>query len=259
MGRVEGKVALVTGGASGLGEACAKLLAAEGAALVIADRDAANGERVAGEINKAGGRAAFIALDVTVEPQWLALGAAIRERHGRLDIAVNSAGTNVARSFPSETTLDDWHRVLQVNLDGVFLGTKHALALMRESQPVAGSIINISSMLGLVGQADSGPYCASKGGVRLYTKSVALSCADQRVNVRVNSVHPGFIETPLLRTAFKRFATESEARAAYDALVPIGHIGQPEDVAYGVLYLASDESKFVTGSELVIDGGFTAR
>jgi 3(or 17)beta-hydroxysteroid dehydrogenase len=152
---------------------------------------------------------------------------------------------------------------MAVNLDGVFLGTKHAVTAMRDSNPingpVNGSIINISSIMGLVGMPDIAAYNASKGGVRLYSKSVALSCAEKRLNIRVNTVHPGFIDTPLLRKGMARFEDAKEASRVYDALQPVGHLGTPEDIAYGVLYLASDESKFVTGSELVIDGGYTAR
>ena len=248
MGRVNGKVALVTGGASGLGEAIARRLAIEGATVIVADLD-----------EPAAGGADFIRLDVTDEAQWTASMADLKSRYGRLDVAVNCAGTNVARSFPTDTTLADWRRVMSVNLDGVFLGTKHALALMRASDPVNGSIINISSMLGLVAMPDIAAYCASKGGVHLYSKSVALSCAEQRVGVRVNSVHPGYIDTPLLRKSLARFDDVAQARRQLDALQPLGHIGEPDDVAWGVLYLASDESKFVTGSELVIDGGYTSR
>lgn len=248
MGRVAGKVALVTGGSSGLGEAVARRLVAEGATVIVAD------------LNEPADRGAdFIRLDVTDEAQWTAAMATLQSRYGRLNIAVNCAGTNVARSFPTDTLLADWRRVMSVNLDGVFLGTKHALALMRASDPVNGSIVNISSMLGLVAMADIAAYCASKGGVHLYSKSVALSCAEQRVNVRVNSVHPGYIDTPLLRKSLARSGDVAQARRQLDALQPLGHIGEPDDVAWGVLYLASDESKFVTGSELVIDGGYTAR
>ena len=243
-----GKIALVTGGASGLGEAIARRLAAEGATVIVADL-----------VRPPTDDAEFVRLDVTDEAQWVGALAALKSRHGRLDIAVNCAGTNVARSFPAETTLADWRQVMAVNLDGVFLGTKHALALMRDGTPARGSIVNISSMLGLVAMPDIAAYCASKGGVHLYSKSVALSCAEQRLNVRVNTVHPGFIDTPLLRRAMARFDDPHEARRRYDALQPVGRVGEPDDVAWGVLYLASDESKFVTGSELVIDGGYTAR
>lgn len=259
MGRVAGKVAVVSGGASGLGAASARVLAREGAVVVLADLDVPGAEAVLAEIRAAGGEGMALHLDAADETAWQDAMAAIRARYGRLNIAVNCAGTNVGRSFPTDTTLEDWRKVMAVNLDGVFLGTKHALALMRESAPVNGSIINISSVMGLAGLPGIAAYNASKGGVRLYTKSVALSCAEARLNIRCNSVHPGFIDTPLLRKAMARFNDPAEAQAIYDALQPVGHLGEPEDIANGVLYLASDEAKFVTGAELVIDGGYTAR
>lgn len=259
MGRVEGKVALVTGAASGLGEASAQLLSREGATVILADVNEASARRVQRGIRSAGGNATAMVLDVTDEQQWISTMARIRKRFGALHVAVNCAGTNIDRSFPTDTTLADWRRLMAVNLDGVFLGTKHALAAMRASDPVVGSIINISSIMGLVGHPDIAAYNASKGGVRLYSKSVALSCAEQRLNIRVNTVHPGFIDTPLLRKAMARFSDQELARTTYDALQPVGHLGEPLDIAYGVLYLASDESKFMTGAELVIDGGCTAR
>ncbi len=259
MGRVEGKIALVTGAASGLGQASAQLLAREGAAVVLADINEPAVRRVLRGVRAAGGNALSIVLDVTNEDHWVRTMARIRKRYGRLDVAVNCAGINIARSFPTDTTLADWRHLMAVNLDGVFLGTKHAVAAMRDSNPVNGSIINISSIMGLVGFPDIAAYNASKGGVRLYSKSVALSCAERQLNIRVNSVHPGFIDTPLLRQGMARFADADIARKAYDALQPVGHLGQPIDIAYGVLYLASDESRFMTGAELVIDGGCTAR
>ena len=259
MNRVTGKIALVSGAGSGLGDAIARLLAREGASVVLADINDAAGGRVLREIEDSGGSAMAAHLDVSREDDWVRAMDAVRQRFGRLDIAVNCAGLNVSRSFPSETTLEDWRRVLAVNLDGVFLGTKHALALMRENTPVKGSIINISSVMGLVAIPGIGPYCASKGGVRLYSKSVALSCAEQGLQVRVNTVHPGFIDTPLLRQGMAQMGDAAEAARVYDTLQPVGHLGEPDDIAYGVLYLASDESRFVTGAELVIDGGYTAR
>ena len=259
MGRVANKIALVSGAASGLGDSIARMLAREGASVVLADVHDASGARVRQEIEGQGGTAAFVHLDVSCEDEWVGGMDMVRQRFGRLDIAVNCAGLNVSRSFPSETTLEDWRRVMAVNLDGVFLGTKHALALMRQGTPAKGSIINISSVMGLVALPGIGPYCASKGGVRIYSKSVALSCAQQGLDVRVNTVHPGFIDTPLLRQGMAQMGVPEEAAKMYDALQPVGHLGEPDDIAYGVLYLASDESKFVTGSELVIDGGYTSR
>lgn len=259
MSRVAGKIALITGAASGLGAASARLLAREGAAVVLADIDRGAGERVLRDIEAGGGTGLFADLDVAREDDWVRAMTTVKERFGRLNVAVNAAGTNIARSFPTDTTLEDWRHLMSINLDGVFLGTKHCLAAMQESDPVNGSIINISSVMGLVGMQGIAAYNASKGGVRLYSKSVALSCAERQLNVRINTIHPGFIDTPLLRTAMARFTDRAEAQRVYDALQPVGHLGVPDDIAYGVLYLASDESKFVTGSELVIDGGYTAR
>jgi 3(or 17)beta-hydroxysteroid dehydrogenase len=259
MNRVQGKVALVTGASSGLGEAIARLLAKHGATVVLADLNEATGKRVLRDIKYAGGDGLFVKLDVVDEAQWIGVMAKIKKKFGQLNVAINCAGTNIARSFPTDTTLAEWRGLMAVNLDGVFLGTKHAVAVMRDRKPVNGSIINVSSVMGLVGFAEIAAYNASKGGVRLYSKSVAISCAEKGLNVRVNTVHPGFIDTPLLRKSMARFDDPREANRIYNALQPVGHIGTPEDVAYGVLYLASDESKFVTGSELVIDGGYTAR
>jgi len=259
MGRVAGKIALVTGAARGLGEAIACMLAREGATVVLADLDEKAGKRIQRKIKAEGGNATFSLLDVTSEENWARCMAMINRRFGEFHILVNCAGINVGRSFPSDTTLSDWRRVISVNLDGTFLGTKHAVALMSKGTPVNGSIINISSVMGLVGFAGIGPYSASKGGVRLYSKSVAISCAEKMLNIRVNSVHPGFIETQLLRQGMKSIEDPVEAERIYNALQPVGHLGEPDDIAYGVLYLASDESKFVTGTELIIDGGYTAR
>ena len=250
---------MITGAASGLGAATARLLAREGAAIVLADLNEAAGNAVLRDIEAEGGTGIYIKLDVAREGDWIGAMAVVRQRFARLNIAVNCAGTNIARSFPTDTRLEDWRRLMSINLDGVFLGTKYALAAMQESDPVNGSIINISSIMGLVGMPDIAAYNASKGGVCLYSKSVALSCAERKLNIRVNSIHPGFIDTPLLQAAMARFEDPEEGRRLYNALQPVGHLGEPEDVAYGVLYLASDESKFVTGAELVIDGGYTAR
>lgn len=255
-GRVSGKVAIVTGAASGIGAAIARMLAREGAEVVLADLDLAGAQAQAAAC---GAGAVPLALDSTDEGSWSAAMAALRRRFGRLDIAVNCAGISIGRSAPAETSLEEWRRLMAVNLDGVFLGTKHALIEMERADPAGGSIINVSSIMGLVGFPDVAAYNASKGGVRLYTKSVALSCAQRGFAIRVNSVHPGFIDTPLVQRSLARFDDPAQARRDYDQLQPVGHLGTPDDVAYGVLYLASDESRFVTGSELVIDGGYTAR
>jgi NAD(P)-dependent dehydrogenase (short-subunit alcohol dehydrogenase family) len=247
MKRVQGKVALVTGGGSGLGEASALMLAREGAQVVLADLNEAAAKRVLRQVKAEGGEGMAVQM------------ARIERRYRALHVAVNCAGINRGHQDPCETTLADWQAVMAVNLDGVFLGTKHCLRLMTASAPVNGSIINVSSIMGLVGHPSIAAYNASKGGVRLYTKSVALSCAEKGLNVRVNSIHPGFIDTPLLRRSMERIGDPVQAQKTYDALQPVGRLGQPQDIAYGVLYLASDESRFMTGAELVIDGGYTAR
>jgi len=255
MGRVTGKTAIVTGGALGLGKAAAVMLAREGARLVVTDLKEAEGQAVVAGIKSAGGEAIFVKQNVAVEAEWQGLMEATLKAFGRLDVLVNNAG--IAFSGDVEhTTLEDWRRVQSINLDAVFLGTKYAIAAMKDH---GGSIINLSSIEGLVGDPVLAAYNASKGGVRIFTKSAALHCAKSGYKIRVNSIHPGYIVTPMV----ENFVAESEdAKATREALValhPLGHLGEPDDIAYGVLYLASDESKFVTGSELVIDGGYTAQ
>jgi NAD(P)-dependent dehydrogenase (short-subunit alcohol dehydrogenase family) len=260
-GRVEGKVALVTGGASGIGRGCAETLAAEGAAVVITDLQDDKGAEVAAAIAKAGGKAEYLRHDVTDEAAWEAIIGQVKARHGRLDILVNNAGIAVAGSI-LEMTLSDWRKQTAVNLDGVFLGVKHAIPLMRVSGD-GGSIINMSSVAGLKGAATLGGYCATKGGVRLFTKSVAMECANAKDGIRVNSVHPGIIETPIWLSIFSPTNPGVNAPPDLDAMstmaVPLGVKGYPQDIANGVLWLASDESRYVTGAELVIDGGLSVR
>lgn len=256
MDRVKGKVAIVTGAAKGIGEATAQLLAEEGASVVVTDLDAAGGEAVAQRIGSAGGKALFIRQDVTSESGWVETIAATVNAFGSLSILVNNAGI----AFPGtveDTTLDAWRKLMTVNLDAVFLGTKHAIGAMKAAG--SGSIINLSSIEGLIGDPNLAAYNASKGGVRLLTKSAALHCAKSGYNVRVNSVHPGFIWTPMVEGYLGNFGDVNEGREATGNLHPMGHLGEPQDIATGILYLASDESKFMTGAELVIDGGFTAQ
>ena len=251
MNRVQDKVALITGGASGIGLATAALFAAEGARVVIGDLDRAAGERAAAAL---GARGAFEALDVTDEAQWIAATDATVREHGRLDILVNNAGIALSQDFET-TTLDDWRRLMAVNLDGVFLGCKHAVRVMKAH---GGAIVNLSSVAGLIGDPRLAAYCASKGGVRLLTKSVALHCARRGYGIRCNSVHPSFVETPMLDGMLARARDPAKARAGYAAAAPLGRIAQPNDVAQMILFLASDESAFTTGAEFVIDGGLTA-
>lgn len=248
-GRVAGKVVLVTGAGGGLGRGFCTMLAAEGAIVVATDRDAAAAEAVAAET----GGTAF-ALDVSQEAAWTPCIAAIGERFGRLDGLVNNAGIAMLKSI-EETSLDDWRLTMGVNLDGVFLGCKHALPLMKTT---GGSIVNISSVSGIIGGHNLAAYNASKGGVRLLTKSVALHCARMGYGIRCNSVHPSFVETPMVETMIAATEDAERARQRLVRQVPLGRIATPADIAPLVVYLLSDESRFVTGSEMVVDGGVTA-
>ena len=249
--RLVNKVALISGGARGMGATEAKLFAREGAKVVIGDIREEEGRQTEAEINETGGDCLFIRLDVTNESDWQRAVAATAARFGKLDVLVNNAG--IFRTEGVEETSEElWDQVIEINAKGVFLGTKHAIPEMRKVG--GGSIINISSVAGLTGGVGSAAYRASKGAVRLFTKSTAIQYAAE--GIRANSVHPGVIETPM--TAPNLLADEASRRRSA-ARHPIGRNGLPEDVAYGVLYLASDESSFVTGSELVIDGGLTAQ
>ncbi len=253
MDRVKGKVAIVTGGAQGLGEAHALLLAKEGAKVVVTDIKKAKGERVAAKIKRRGGEAIFIKQDVSIESEWHRVISMTLRKFGRLDILVNNAGVIFFKKI-SDTSLAEWRRLMNTNLDGVFLGTKYAMEAMKKSG--GGSIINISSVAGIIGTLDTSAYHASKGGVRLFTKAAAMECAKAgyNYNVRVNSIHPGVIKTPMTEELRK---DKNRSRTAL-SWHPIRRFGEAEEVAYAVLYLASDESRFVTGSELVVDGGWTA-
>jgi 3(or 17)beta-hydroxysteroid dehydrogenase len=256
MRRVENKVALVTGGGLGLGRACAILLAREGAKVMVTDLKEREGRATAEEIVEAGGEAMFMRQDVASEADWDAVSAAILHRFGRLDILVNNAGVAFGGSVEA-TTLEQWRALMAVNLDGVFLGTQRAVAAMKDTG--GGSIINLSSIEGLIGDANLAAYNASKGGVRIFSKSAALHCARSGYKIRVNSVHPGYVWTPMVENYLAAQPDPEAAKAFVAGLHPLGHLGEPDDIAYGVLYLASDESKFVTGAELIIDGGYTAQ
>ncbi|MDR3469491.1 MAG: glucose 1-dehydrogenase [Xanthobacteraceae bacterium] len=261
MGQVDGKVALITGGASGIGAATATLLAHEGARVVITDIDDLRGPELAATLSRAGHHAVYLTHDVTSEPRWIEVAAEVERTFGRLDILVSNAG--IGMSVPSIVTmsLDDWRRQTAVNLDGVFLSVKHTLPLMRRSG--GGSIILMSSLAGLRGSPALAGYCATKGGVRMFAKAVAMECAQADDGVRVNSVHPGIIDTPIWgKIPAGASGSERNAPVDVDALAaiaaPLGRAGQPEDIARGVLYLASDAAAYVTGTELVIDGGMFA-
>lgn len=255
MSRLEGKVAVVTGGANGLGEAIATRMSEQGAAVAVLDRDE-RGREVAEKLAAGGGRTLFQRVDVTQENQVAAAFTAVSRELGRIDVLVNNAGIEGTNKPTDQLELADWERVMAVNTTAVFLCTKHVIAHMRAAG--GGSIVNISSVYGMLGGGDVPPYHASKGAVRVMSKNDALTYAPDRI--RVNSIHPGFVFTDMVR----RYATnlgmsESDARAVLDPSHPLGGTGEPDDIAWGAVYLASDEAKWVTGSELVIDGGYTAR
>lgn len=254
MGRMAGKVALVTGGASGIGRAGALTLAREGATVAVTDIDEAGAAETAAMIRQAGGRASHHAHDVGDEPAWKAVLARVQADHGALHVLVNNAGI-VLGGKVVDVSLADWRRQHAVNLDGTFLGLKHAIPVIARSG--GGAVVNISSIAGLVGDPGYAAYSAAKGGVTLLTKTVALECAKAGNGVRVNSIHPGVIDTPIwvLEGMLRRMMLATIAKVA----VPMGHAGTPQDVADGILFLASDEAGYITGAELVIDGGLTAR
>jgi len=259
MGRLEGKVAMITGGASGIGKAHAELFAREGAKVVITTRrKVAEGTALAESIKKGGGEAIFIKLDVTKESEWREVIDEVIRKYGKLNILVNNAGVSLGKTI-EDTSLDEWNLVMDINSTGVFLGTKYAIEAMKNNGEPC-SIINISSIDAMVGEAELPAYCASKGSVRSLTKSVALSCAQAGYNIRVNSVHPGYIHTELTeKEAQDSGLTPEQYFEKVSKMHPIGRIGEPIDIAYISLYLASDESSWVTGGEFVADGGYIAR
>jgi len=252
MKRTENKVVIVTGGALGIGRETCLLLSQEGAKVAVTDVLEQEGKELIKEINQAGGIAKFWHLDVTDEKEVEKVYAQVVKEFGKLDATVNNAGIAGADKPTHKLTEKEWDAVMNVNVKGVFFCTKHAIPHLQKSG--SGSIVNLSSIYGLVGAGDIPTYHASKGAVRLMTKNDALIYAKD--NIRVNSVHPGFIWTPLVEELGKK---NPEFRKQLDSLHPLGHVGEPKDIAYGILYLVSEESKFVTGSELVIDGGYTAK
>jgi len=263
MGRVSGKIALVTGAASGIGRGTAEALAAEGARVIVTDIDEKGGAETIDIIKKAGGDARFIKQDVTSEQGWIDLYSTIRKDYGALHVIVNNAAICIVMST-FEMTLENWRRQMAIDLDSLFLSTKYGVPLMKNSG--GGSIINISSLAGLKGVPKLSGYCAAKAGVRMFTKSMALELAQMRAKIRVNAIHPGAIETSiwlkmpndgsmpnvdLTRNSDPLF----EQRKIAERTTPLGFAGEPSDIAMGVVYLASEEARFVNGIELVIDGG----
>jgi NAD(P)-dependent dehydrogenase (short-subunit alcohol dehydrogenase family) len=255
-GRVAGKKAFITGAAQGLGAAAARRLAEEGAKVSLADINLEGAKRIAAEIDAAYGAGTAFAfpLDVTREDQWIFALEEADDAMGGLSVLVNNAGISRGGNI-EQLSYEDWKLVMSVNVDSVFLGTKHALKYLRQNQP--GSIINISSIAGLIAAHNSPVYNASKAGVWLLSKGIALHCAKQGVDVRSNSIHPTYIDTPILDPLRQTFG-KAAAEAKLGRQVPLGHIGEPADIANAVLYLASDESKFMTGAELKLDGGISA-
>lgn len=255
MNRLAGKVAVITGAALGLGRATAIRMAEEGAAVALLDLHDDVGAALAKELEGRGFKARYWRCDVSHEAEVARVFSEVIAAFGRLDVLVNNAGVSGANKPTDQVTEAEWDFVQAINVKGVFFGVKHAVPLMRRAG--GGSIINLSSIYGLVGAGDVPPYHASKGAVRLMSKNDALVYAPDKI--RVNSIHPGFIWTPMVEGFLSEQSDAAEARKATDALHPLGHIGEPDDIAWGAVYLASDEAKFVTGSELVIDGGYTAR
>ncbi len=253
--RLQDRIALVTGAGSGIGAATARRFAEEGALVVVTDINAGAAANVAAQITASGGRAEARAQDVTDEALWEQTVTDIVERHGRLDVLVNNAGIAITGNAET-TTLDDWRKTQAVNGESVFLGTRAAITVMKQH---GGSIINISSIEGIIGEANTAAYNYSKGGVRIFTKSAALHCAAEGYRIRVNSVHPGFILTPMVEEGIGQLPPEQSEALFKRAMaeIPLGAMGEPLDIANGCLFLASDESKYMTGSELVIDGGYT--
>jgi 3(or 17)beta-hydroxysteroid dehydrogenase len=253
-GRVEGKVALVTGGASGLGAASVRMLVREGAKVAITDLNEEAGQALAKELGDA---TRFWRLDVTREEDWTSVVDAVLATFGRLDVLVNNAGMGIVKDVET-LTLQEWRLVHAVNLDGVFLGCKHGIRAMRQSG-AKGSIINVSSVAGLVGVASFPAYSSAKGGVRLLSKSVALHCAQKGYGIRCNSIHPAYVDTPMVDALASVSRDAAVAKERMIKGMPIGRLGRPDEVAYAVVFLASDESSLMTGSEVVLDGGATAQ
>ncbi|MBM3491763.1 MAG: glucose 1-dehydrogenase [Alphaproteobacteria bacterium] len=257
MTRLQGKAALITGAASGIGRATARLFAAEGAAVALSDLADDQGKPVAAAITAAGGRALYLHHDVASEADWERVMAATLAQFGGVDVLVNNAGVGGTGTAVPDTSLEAWRRVMAVNLEGVFLGTKHAIRAMKAGGG-NGSIVNVSSILGKVGLPMTGAYAATKAGVKLLSKSAALECLKAGTAIRVNSVHPGFTDTAMVQARLQSPDGERMARVIGRAQ-PGGELGRPEDIAEGILYLASDAARFVNGAELVIDGGATAQ
>ena len=255
MDRLKGKTAIITGAASGIGRGTAVRMAEEGAAVALLDLDGEAASALAGELTGRGLRARAWRCDVSRETEVARVFGEVAAAYGRIDVLVNNAGVSGANKPTHELTEEDWDFVQSINVKGVFFGTKHAIPYMRRAG--GGSIVNMSSICGMVSVGGAPPYHASKGAVRLMTKTDAVGYAADRI--RVNSIHPGFISTPMVEGSLAMRGDNSGFRAGIEARHPLGHMGEADDIAWGAVYLASDEAKFVTGAELVIDGGYTAQ
>ncbi|HIF17380.1 MAG: glucose 1-dehydrogenase [Cycloclasticus sp.] len=250
MGRVSGKIVLVTGAAMGMGRTHCELLAEEGATVIVTDMNTTEGVATADSINAAGGKAEFLPLNVTNESEWISVVEQIVAKHGQIDVLVNNAGILIIKAV-EETSTEEWDRTFDINVKGVFFGTKAVLPAMQKAG--GGSIVNISSIYGIVGAPVSAAYQATKGAVRLFTKATAVDYA--QYNIRVNSVHPGVIDTPMTKDLLHG---DEEVRQAIMGTTILNRPAQPREVSYAVLHLASDDSSFMNGSEMVVDGGYTA-
>ncbi|WCT80199.1 SDR family NAD(P)-dependent oxidoreductase [Novosphingobium humi] len=267
MGKLDGRVALVTGGLRGIGLAIATRFVAEGAQVLLADLDADGSEAVGAALAGLGDRAAYISANVVDEASWQAIAEHMRSAYGAAHILVNNAGIDLTGAVES-LSLEAWRRIMAVNVDGVFLGTRALVPLMAQSGAgMAGgaSIINVSSIMGIVGYSEVSAYNASKGAVRLFTKGIAIEFATKRMPIRANSLHPGFVKTPLLNAGFQRWVDKGFAQkpedlvAAMEGATPIGRLAEPSELAGPAVFLASGDASYVTGAELVVDGGWTAQ
>ncbi|WP_068071634.1 glucose 1-dehydrogenase [Novosphingobium lentum] len=265
--RLKGRVAFVSGGLRGIGLAVAERYLAEGAEVVLSDLDAEDSAPARDTMARLGQAASYLRADVTSEDDWLRARDLVKDRHGALHILVNNAGTDL--TGPVETlALDAWRKIMAINVDGVFLGTKTFVPMMDDSGKAfrgGSSIINISSIMGLVGYSEVSAYNASKGAVRLFTKGIAVEFAQKKMAIRANSIHPGFVLTPLLNAGFQRWVDKGFAEKSSDlvetmaATTPIGRLADPSEIAGAAYFLASEDSSYMTGSEVVVDGGWTAQ
>ncbi len=265
--RLKGRVALVSGGLRGIGLACVERFLAEGAEVVLTDLEAQDSPLVGETLGRLGQAASYVRANVTSEQDWTAVLDAVTQRHGKLHILVNNAGIDLTGPV-AETSLEGWRRIMSINVDGVFLGVRTFVPLMAASGaevPGGASIINVSSIMGLVGMSEVSGYNASKGAVRLFTKSIALEFAGKQMPIRANSLHPGFVMTPLLKEGFQRWVDKGVAEKPQDLVdmmsgkTPMGRLAEPSELASAVFFLASSDSSYMTGAELVVDGGWTAQ